>query len=63
MSYYMTYTHQNKGKGMLSESAIELMNLVRLEATTLHKDGQLSTQDYHLMMNVAESILREHDGE
>ena len=48
---------------MLSDGAIALMNLIRAGSTTLHQDGELSTQDFHLLMDLAESILREHEGE
>lgn len=52
-----------RGVRMLSEGTKELMNLIRVGSTALHTDGELSTEDYNLLMNVAESILREHEGE
>lgn len=48
---------------MLSDGAIALMNLVRAGCSALYSDDELSTRDYHLLMDVAESILREHEGE
>jgi len=48
---------------MLSNEAISLMNTIREESTKLHQGGELSTQDFNLLMDLAESILREHEGE
>lgn len=48
--------------GVLIEGAVrmaELMNLIRMGARALYSDGELSDRDYHLLMDTAESILRE----
>ena len=48
---------------MLSDRVIEMMNNIRTQATELYVEGELVQIDYNLLMNLAESILREHDGE
>lgn len=48
---------------MLSDGVTELMNMIRVASSKLYSGGEMSTQDYHLLMDLAESILREHEGE
>lgn len=48
---------------MVSDGTVELMNLIRANAVKLYAGGDMSQQDFHLLLNLAESILRGHEGE
>ena len=48
---------------MISDTVKSFMELIRIGASKMYSQGELSDDDYHSLLNLAESILREHEGE